>query len=55
MRLQQMLDGWRHADPPTQKKPPIESDVPEYPGNKAGHKAVTALNQAIAYCQKKHK
>ncbi len=30
MRLQQTLDGWRHADPPTQKKLPVESDVPEY-------------------------
>ena len=48
MRLQQMLDGWRHADPPTQKKLPVESDVSEYLVNKAGHKAATALNQAIA-------
>jgi hypothetical protein len=43
-----MLDGWRHADPPTQKKLPVESDVPEYLVNEAGHKAATALNQAIA-------
>ena len=48
MRLQQTLDGWRHADPPTQKKLPVESDVSEYLVNKAGHKAATALNQAIA-------
>jgi hypothetical protein len=48
MRLQQRLDGWRHADPPTQKKLPIESDVPEYLVNEAGHKAATVLNQAIA-------
>ncbi len=48
MRLQQTLDGWRHADTPTQKKLPIESDVPEYLVNKAGHKAGTALDQAIA-------
>ncbi len=43
-----MLDGWRHADPPTQKKLPVESDVPEYLVNEAGHKAATALDQAIA-------
>jgi hypothetical protein len=47
MRLQQMLDGWRHEDPTTQKKIPIASDVPEYLVNKAGHKAATALDQAI--------
>ncbi len=38
MRLQQMLDGWRHADPPTQKKLPVESGVSEYLVNEAGHK-----------------
>jgi hypothetical protein len=27
-RLQQTLDGWRHEDPPTSKKLPVESDVP---------------------------
>jgi hypothetical protein len=48
MRLQQTLDGWRHEDPPTQKKLPVESDVPEYLVNKTGHKAATALDQAIA-------
>jgi hypothetical protein len=41
MRLQQMLD---HEDPPTQKKLLIESDVPEYLVNGAGHKAATALD-----------
>ncbi len=44
----QTLDGWRHEDPPTQKKLPIESDVPEYLLNESGHKAATALDQAIA-------
>ena len=29
-RLQQMLDGFRKADPPTTKQLPVESDVPEY-------------------------
>ncbi len=48
MKLQQMLDGWRHEDPPTQKELPVESDVPEYLVNKAGHKAATALDLAIA-------
>ena len=48
MRLQQTLDGWRNEDPPTQKKLSIELDVPEYLVNKAGHKAATVLNQAIA-------
>ena len=29
-RLQQMLDGFRKADPPTVKQlPPVEADVPE--------------------------
>ncbi len=70
MKLQQMLDGWRHADPPTQKKLSVESDVPEYLVNEAGHKAATVIDQAIAdlttiafyyllcigdYCQKKQK
>ena len=29
-RLQQMLDGFRKADPPTTKQLPVEADVPEY-------------------------
>ena len=29
-RLQQTLDGWRKGDPPTQKKLPVEVDVPEF-------------------------
>ena len=28
-RLQQMLDGFRKADPPTVKQLPVEADVPE--------------------------
>jgi hypothetical protein len=47
MRIQQTLDGWRHADPPTQKKLPIELDVPEYLINEVGHKAATVFDQAI--------
>jgi hypothetical protein len=29
-RLQQMLDGFRKADPPTTKQLPVEADVPEF-------------------------
>ncbi len=29
-RLQQMLDGFYKADPPTTKQLPVEADVPEY-------------------------
>ena len=29
-RLQQMLDGFRKADPPTVKQLPVEADVPEF-------------------------
>jgi len=29
-RLQQMLDGFRKADPPTTKQLPVEADVPGY-------------------------
>ena len=28
-RLQQMIDGFRKADPPTVKQLPVEADVPE--------------------------
>jgi hypothetical protein len=33
-RLQQTLDGWRQEDPPTSKKLPVKSDIPEYLVNK---------------------
>ena len=29
-RLQQMLDGFRKADPPTTKQLPMEADIPEF-------------------------
>ena len=29
-RLQQMLDGFQKADPPTLKQLPVEADVPEF-------------------------
>jgi hypothetical protein len=46
--LQQTLDGWRQEDPPTSKKLPVKSDVPEYLVNKSGHRLATALNQVVA-------
>ncbi len=46
-RLQQTLDGWCHEDPPTSKKLPVESDVPEFLVNESGHRLATALNHAI--------
>lgn len=36
-RLSQMLDSWRKEDPPTQKKLPIEVDIPEYIAMQASH------------------
>ncbi len=44
MRIQKTLDGLQHGDPPTQKKLPMELDVPEYLVNKAGYKAATSLD-----------
>jgi hypothetical protein len=46
--LQQTLDGWRHEDPPTSKKLPVESDVPKFLVNESGHRLETALNHAVA-------
>jgi hypothetical protein len=47
-RLQQTLDGWCHKDPPTSKKLPVESDVPEFLVNESGHRLATALDHAVA-------
>jgi hypothetical protein len=41
------LDGWHHEDPPTSKKLPVKSDVPEYLVNESGHRLATALDQAV--------
>jgi hypothetical protein len=46
--LQQTLDGWRHKDPPTLKKLPVESDVPKFLVNESGHHLATALDHAVA-------
>jgi hypothetical protein len=46
-RLQQMLNGWRHKDPPTSKKLPVESDVPKFLVNESGHCLATALNHTV--------
>jgi hypothetical protein len=47
-RLQQMLDGWCHEDPPTSKKLPVESDLPKFLVNESGHRLATALDHAVA-------
>ncbi len=47
-RLQQTLDGWRHEDPPTSKKLPVESDVPKFLVNESGHRLATTLDHAVA-------
>ncbi len=46
--LQQTLNGWRHEDPPTSKKLPVESDIPKFLVNKMGHRLPTALNHTVA-------
>jgi hypothetical protein len=46
--LQQTLDGWHHKDPPTSKKLPVESDIPEFLVNESEHCLATALNRAVA-------
>ncbi len=47
-RLQQTLDSWRHEDPPTSKKLPVESDVPKFLVNESGHRLATALDHTVA-------
>jgi hypothetical protein len=49
-RLQQMLDGFCKADPPTMKQLPVEADVPEYlvklvhdPEAREVHRAIGAI------------
>ena len=46
-RLQQMLDGWKKADPPTLKMLPVEADVPEYIATLGTLATATPLDQAI--------
>ena len=46
--LQLMLDGLRKADPPSQKKLPVEVDVPEYIASVVYKGKGTALGRAIS-------
>ena len=46
-RLQQMLDGFRKADPPTTKQLPVEVDVPEYLVDLGQDPEARELDQAI--------
>ena len=46
-RLQQMMDGWRKHDPPTNKKFPVEADVPEFIATAGRLPEATALLQAV--------
>ncbi len=46
-RLAQMIDGWRKANPPTIKKLPVESDIPEFIAELGTLPNATTLDQAI--------
>ena len=46
-RLAQMLDGWRKIDPPTIKKLPVESDVPELLSTIGADPTTNELDAAI--------
>ena len=42
-----MLDGWRKEDPVTEKKPPVEADVPEFLAEMGRQAHAALLQQAI--------
>jgi len=42
-----MMDGWRKEDPPTEKKLPVEADVPEFMANIGRQAHATPLQQTI--------
>ena len=46
-RLSQMLDGMRREDPPTMKKLPVESDVPQFLSDLSRTPAASPLDHAI--------
>jgi hypothetical protein len=46
--LQQMLDGFRKADPPTTKQLPVEEDVPEYLVNLGHEPKAMELDRTIS-------
>ena len=41
------MDGWRKEDPPTEKKLPVEADVPEYLADMGRNAFATPLQQAV--------
>jgi hypothetical protein len=46
-RISKTLDLWKKTDPPTSKKLPVESDIPEYLVNIGQHPCATELDKAI--------
>ena len=46
-RIGQMLDGWRKTDKPTEKKLPVEVDVPNHVATLGGAADATPLAQAV--------
>ena len=45
--LQQTLDGYRKADPPTHKMLPVEADVPEYLARIGSVSGASELQKAV--------
>eukprot|EP00985_Skeletonema_marinoi_P013898 scaffold6992_cov241-Skeletonema_marinoi.AAC.1 len=41
------MDGWRKEDPPTEKKLPVEADVPEFLADMGRQAQATPLQQAV--------
>ena len=46
-RIGQMLDGWRKTDKPTEKKLPVEVDVPNHMATLGNAADATPLAQAV--------
>jgi hypothetical protein len=46
-RLQQMIDSWEKADPPTVKMLPVEANIPEHVAFAATLPGATLLDKAI--------
>ena len=46
-RLEQMMDGWRKHDPATQKKLPVDADVPEFIATTGRYSEASLLLRAI--------
>ena len=46
-QIQQMLNGWAKAYPPTLKQLPVEADIPEYIASLGRMPMASALDQAI--------